>query len=735
MSSIAGFLSEFFGDGNALNAKNPHVATLTEQAESEWPDVPIALPRTGDERAPDLVRWYVLSPARSEDARLAEELGAWIGPTYCATWTSQPAQLDTRDPIDRAAAELAEGAVFLVDIAAEDRVAVREKLTQLRMLWQERPEERARIPLRTSELLRDLRLSLTNGNPQTARAILEEVERRGLISSENELFLQIAVLEVEGRWPEITKHPRLPDLAARRRPWSVTRGLLRAIYRAQFVDVEESADLAHWIDRAAEIELELPGLFSTRGPLDAPEVAKLFALIDRGHPERPYRTRARVLEAPGLSEADMAFLESVLDPAEPEAPDNPLEEARNLTAARDYDPAWDLALSLQGGPERTALLIECAVELGTASAARVALEVLHDLDEADSADLLQSTRLSRDVRDLKASLVSPEADAAGADSAESWEEWFQALHTSEQWPAAASVAEMGASEWSGENLLSGNGSELAALIQHSRTAEQERTFLESAATLLDWLGRLEPNAAVMRVEMAFLEAVCLGDLRSDVALETALAIAESIIESGIDEDEYAEVMSNVEAVWDAHVSPRLLPWLTDCFELLGDLPRHEKELEAAAAAMLAAASPAIIRVDAFSVGELSEAAEQIGLVSGTIPKAQGTSAAKVWGEIGRSGEHIGLYTLSPHVGERVKRKLESLIPGVVVTVNSDKKSTDKLRSLAKSADHMIVMLGSATHAATDAIAAMRPESASTLRVGCRGSSGVLAAFRDHLMAC
>jgi hypothetical protein len=148
------------------------------------------------------------------------------------------------------------------------------------------------------------------------------------------------------------------------------------------------------------------------------------------------------------------------------------------------------------------------------------------------------------------------------------------------------------------------------------------------------------------------------------------------------------------------------------------------------------ASNAIVNADDLMADQLVEAASAIGIEKDVIPRAGVEVSSQSHEELVKhlNGSRIGLYTLSPQVGARVKRKLEGTFPGLSVIVNSDTKSTPKLQSLAQSADRMIVMLRSATHAATDAIATSRPSDAPTLRVGCRGSSGVVSAFLDSVLA-
>ena len=331
MSAIDGFVAGFFGEGNHLEKEDLHVVPLVESARNDWPRVPLALPRTGDARAGASVRWYVVSPNASEDARVAEEITAWIGPTYSGSWKGQPTALDAADPIDRAVMDLDAGSTFVVDVSENDRSAVRLGLERLRALWAERPVESGDLEQRTSELVRDLRLSVSSGNPETARETLAELRRRGLLTAENELFLEVVVLEAEESWEQIAAHRHLGDLSARRRPWPVTRALIRALYRRVLVGAESADDLDSWVELARQLEMDYPGVFATRGPIDAPEVGKAFALIDRNYPERPLRTRMRVLAARGLSAQDRAFLEGVVGTVEKSRPEDSFQAIQTVS--------------------------------------------------------------------------------------------------------------------------------------------------------------------------------------------------------------------------------------------------------------------------------------------------------------------------------------------------------------------------------------------------------------------
>ena len=150
--------------------------------------------------------------------------------------------------------------------------------------------------------------------------------------------------------------------------------------------------------------------------------------------------------------------------------------------------------------------------------------------------------------------------------------------------------------------------------------------------------------------------------------------------------------------------------------------------------MIAQAAPHLGRVDVASIEQLAVAATSAGLPESAVAVPEGAVPSRVPDEVARrfSGATIGCYTLSPQVGVRVKAELERLLPGAEVVVNGDTESTDGLINLARVAEYFIVMIRSAKHAATDAIDKHRSSSLPTVKIGCRGSSGVVSRFLESI---
>ena len=71
-------------------------------------------------------------------------------------------------------------------------------------------------------------------------------------------------------------------------------------------------------------------------------------------------------------------------------------------------------------------------------------------------------------------------------------------------------------------------------------------------------------------------------------------------------------------------------------------------------------------------------------------------------------KRVGLYSLLPHTGARLRERLLALCPEITVEHNTDTVGTATLRNLARNADYLIVDTWHATHSATKAIDEVRP---------------------------
>ncbi len=96
------------------------------------------------------------------------------------------------------------------------------------------------------------------------------------------------------------------------------------------------------------------------------------------------------------------------------------------------------------------------------------------------------------------------------------------------------------------------------------------------------------------------------------------------------------------------------------------------------------------------------------------------------------GRVLAIYSLSPQVSARAKVRLEQRHPTLTVMHREDKVATEGLLNMVRTADLLVVAIGSAKHAATDAIDANRPSGLPTLRHAFRGSTRIVEAVEDAI---
>jgi hypothetical protein len=731
MNDVDAFLDAFFGSGNRLERRHASVADWIDTVVDGWPQFPLVLPRVRPGAPAGNVRWYVVSESARQSRRVRDELTAWVGPTFSAGWTGRPVVLNPTDPVDAAVQTFAGGPTLAFDVRDRERDAVRDRLRRLHALWMARPDRRDDVERRVGLLLREFDLALASGVPETAESTLRELQSRGLLTAENQLFLEFAILDARGQWRELAGHPRLGDIAAGARPWAVTRALITALYQTFLSPAETAAEIGPFVAQAMELEERYPELFRTRGALDRPEIAKAFALLDAGHPERPARTRARVLEASGLTVADRAFLQDVLARSEPEpSPARPVEAALALFERGEFDSAWDEAARADPSVERAVLLVQCAAEIATLATAQAAVEAFDALAPATrDSETNRSRRFARDLDDVRAMARPPEVDyivPAQVEEPWTWKTWFDALHDRDAWPEAEDVARHLAEEAVAEPETD----ELVRAITRERPPAKQRVFVAALPSLLTWVERAQNAATAHPVRRAALEAICLQDLRGAAALDAALQLTDDLIAGGLSPDEYDATLELLEVLWANNAAPEAVGWLSELLELLSSNPSERGVLTETAARLVTAVMPYATRISRPAAEELARRAADAGAGEATAGLLDVATPAPIDEETVTRlrGKLVGCYTLTPGVAQRVKHTLEDLFPGLRVVLNDDHVRTDALEHLARNADVMIIMLRSAKHAATGAIERARPPVAPTLRLGCRGSTRVVEEF-------
>jgi hypothetical protein len=725
-ANVDSFLDRFFGEGNEISLEQarttPDLSTLIDGIDPDL-NVPAIVPRRLNA---ERVEWFVLCGDDAALRRTQSELLAFIGPTY-GRWDGIRASLEATDPVEAAVRDFCDGRAIRFRTQGTDEfkecwAAIR----LMRKVWAQRPEQRPEQIRTGAALVREFELAAAAGDTRTAAEALGALRRRGLLGAENVRFLEIRSLAAEGRWAEISTADDLRDLARIRRPWLVTEDILTALYRTHVTALESEGGVAQAIAAVRAIVPRLAEFFSSRGPLRAPDVVKLFALqfaaADPANAERI----DELLGLDGLSASDRRWISAIAEEVRP-VPVTPVPSARDLLSAGDIDGAFALALP-DKDVRAVEVLIECAFELQTLDAADRALVALEALGSADRETLVERRLIAVAVEHLRALAEPSEVGEPAAPY--SWTGWFDRLLNDPAWRAAEAVAACGELEYAATDVVDFQAAtNLAGLITTAADSDRRHVVRDALPCVVGWLERQGFELALVRpIHAAILTVLALDSAWGDAALEVAYNSTEAVLAGGVDAAGYGELLEELSLIWDRMAARRHVTWLADLLELLELFPGPRQPLIGFAAASLGPVRGALPRVAASTLDGLRDSLAGIGAseLAAGIPSAPTVPETEDLPRL--DGRLVGIYTLTPQVAVRAKQAIERRFPGVRVVVDSSHVSTPSLEHLAASADYLIVSIRSAKHAATDAIDRCRPRNLPTIIPGGRGSSRMVEAL-------
>jgi hypothetical protein len=728
------FLERFFGQGNDIDRASiehtPELQALIEPVTSGL-TVPAVLPR----RHGRVVDWFVICRDDTILRATQGEVQAFIGPSY-ARWDGVRATLDEHDPVERALLEFAGPRVLRFQTKSDMEfrdcwAAVR----LMRSVWSQRPRPEPEFARTGAALVNEFELAIAGGDTSVAYDAFVELRGRGLLGSENLRFLEIRMLAADRRWPELASAPDIEDLARLRRPWLVTEDLLTALYRVRILFHEEAGDVPAAIAATSALVDQLPGLFTSRGPLRSADVLKLFglryALPDRAD---PLRVRESIDERV-LSTPERRWLEAIADSLAGAPPPTP--SAHDALLAGDLDAAFTLAQAERPGPASVEVLIACADELQTLDSAEGVLAAIDELTDDDRDALLTRRMISSAVERLRA-LAAPSDVSEAPAVPHTWTSWLERLLVQPEWSNAQAVASCGELEYSASDLADpASADALPGLVEQVADSPRRRALQDALPQIVRWLDRQQLDPRLARpMHDAILTAVAFGSDRSRSTLDTAYNATESLLTVGVDDADYADILDKLEELWKRTLAPASVPWLCDLLELLWLNPGPREQLIAFAVTTL---EPVLRLADQLSRGLLENLGQTLAALGAEELAAQligasGEAVETMVDDTVLAGRLVGIYTLTPQVAIRAREGIERQFPGVRVQIDSSQDSTDSLEHLAATADYLIVSLRSAKHAATDAIDRRRPRDLPTLIPRGRGSSRMVEALIDAVQS-
>lgn len=763
MTTIAhqDFLERFFGPGNAITWAEITTRTLPskqlEYLDSWLPAFggnepgPIVLPRRATDR--DETTYYAIALSDKQGRLLREDLLAFIGMTY-TDFTGVDVHLDPNDPVEAAVADLigpVDGRSYRFKVTTgldtvdpvTARTRVQRTLAQLRALWDARPDRTRPVPKPTGRLLRDFYQAINAADDDSARAAIQELRQGGRLSAVNFTYLEIQRLAATRQWNALLDLEQLPTLLQVGRPPRVTDAIAQAVYRVHTPAATEDPDAA--VEVFASTVVPTYGvLFEAASQVRSVDGARYALLASHALPGSPPTDPAALLAGPYGEDDLVRSLAARLEQRSPEQatvePDGSSLDAIALELEhRRPERAYELLQREEPSIRSAEPGLRCAAKLQRLEVTLVMLEAVESLAPADREVLLADRYLQVIYEDLFASLGELEgAGVAVVAVPTNWVDWLFALDQGGPGAVSLSVARDGAEQWASEPQFTEPTqiAELTALLVVDRPRDAAEAFWQALPHLIAALERADgPSPDLRSVYDALFGVMALRIIEDHTTPDLAVLqqLLDWLLELGLDQNAYAERLSDIADCWSAVASPRTLDWAMDTLDLLLCHPIPDR----GSLDQLAAAVFEQVRLSATRMDEVTKAAS----ISIARDFAQAEQLAALFAPTGADplhslevsvvppGSMIALYSLTEGALQRARDRLEADDPGITVEICDDHVCTEHLKTLARSASLFVVATRSAKHAATDCIAAHRPSGLPLVFTAGKGSSSLVGTVR------
>lgn len=716
------FLRTFFGSGNSIQWDAYETATPTDPIRTNlepWvrrflkQESPFVLPRV--DPSSKRTSWYVLCGNSREARSMRESLLAFIGPTY-SSFHGELANLDPEDPIENCCQSTFGSLVFrLPVIHNDDRTKVGRLLTTL-IDYRDRESGRSLAAVKPiGRLLRDLEMAILARSEQSAWANYGEIRSRGRLSATNLAFLQVRIFAAFEKWAELLLLPILDDILQLRRPKRISDQIAQAVYRQYLLQHELTGDASAAVETYRGTAKRFQNLVRSTAGLQSPDAIK-FALVSSVASDPPKRELAEQLAGNSAIPADAEWANALLATLPAPAPAEGVSEAvlgYDVADARynenNFDEAFALYL-LQPPTNRSVhRVLELAVEIDTLRSAEEAIAYLSSAPEDVQGQILCRRVCAGHIEIL--SQILGQDSVGEVKQIESLADWFEFVDTGEAIETSSEVLEYGIQKWLSNSSFA--PSKIAQALQKSRTGKQ-REIIRNAVPifirefLVDRTATREckPIYNALTDLLIYDQSVGPDDLTAIEQLsEAILTVAPSHESSNNDFQHVAELTAYL---WDAIAAPRHFDWVLSMLDLLIDTGAQKHTNLIPILAAIAESSRLWARRisdDQWSLLELLAAdLDLIEIVAGLRPEPEEATQDDSPGIRSLlAGKSIAVYSLTERIARRFGQLAEQAFDGIKIHYIHDKSLTDRMKSLAQSADIFIINTWDAKHAATNGI--------------------------------
>lgn len=677
--------------------------------------------------------WYVLAESPREARSIRESLLAFVGPSYAA-FDGQFAAFDASDPIDAACHEAFAGNAFKLPVSTpEDRPLVSQLLALM-------IDARSRIPRAATDaskpvgrLLRDLEIALVVGNRSSALRLYEDIRARGRLNSNNLRFLEVRIFGGLGEWKAILDSPHLNDLLQIRRPKQVSETIAVAVYRELLSRYEAASDPVAAIEAFKATKGRFHALFRSITGFTSSEAIKA-AIVYALSLTPPNLEMARRLSGHALLSEAYGWCQSLLQQShsEQEVAIVSVDEQANIAFSRgDYDHAFHLILQCPPTFSNVARCLEVAIEIDSDDAAQKSA-AFFDSSEGEVKQQIGSRRVHlRHLELLRSRLPDTDHSAVVND----WLSWFAFIDRGEHLDKAQELARRGSREWDPAMLLENSASvqELSGLLKFSRSGAPRDELRNAVPFLLESFLSAQPTREAKPIYFGLLDVLIYDDslgaddlMAIETLLERILTVAPSVSSPNND---FSSAVDIAEYLWDRLASPRNLDWVMSIVDLLIQSGGTQHASVSGLFTKLASSlRPWVRRITDEQWTLLSLLADDLGVrecLAGMRPEQPPDDTSEADLKSMLRGKAIAVYSLTERIATRFGQLATKIFEGIKISYCHEKALTDRLKSIAHTADIFVVNTWDAKHAATIGIKANRPEGAITLEPAGKTASALL----------
>jgi hypothetical protein len=241
------FVDHFLHRDRNDAGKYPRGITLLRDAAVKYRKSPMVLPWL-DEKTQRMA-YYVIPRRREELTAVRDLLVAFVGPSFAKYGYDAPAALDK--PHEAALLQrYGAGSTFVVQATADtdERKRLRTALERMVEVVERAPARSWSAPKPLGRLLADFEAALLSGAPQTAQALLQQIDRQGGLSPANVKHLEIRLWAAQGRAREVLALRGLREVLLQDPPVLVKDMVLSALFTAHIEPALAKGDLVRAVD-------------------------------------------------------------------------------------------------------------------------------------------------------------------------------------------------------------------------------------------------------------------------------------------------------------------------------------------------------------------------------------------------------------------------------------------------------------------------------------------------------